>query len=128
MKWYWSYADFPELASYSPRHKKIIWLNLAQWTKEADAKSWHRFIPALIIVTFIAGISIGAFYDSSPERGGLVGGLVGTVAVLLLVYFVGINSRRRLSRRYLVSEDFSLLPVNREVRVLLDPFRPHDDT
>lgn len=73
MKWYWSYADFPELASYSPRHKKIIWLNLAQWTKEADAKSWHRFIPALIIVTFIAGISIGAFYDSSPERGGLVG-------------------------------------------------------
>ena len=129
MKLYWSYTQFPELAAYSNRQKKIIWLNLGQWSKDADQKSWAaRFFPALFLATFISGIAVGAFCDSNPQRGGLVGGLGVIVGLAPIVILVGINTRRRLLKHYLESEEFSLLPVNREVRILLDPFRPHDDT
>lgn len=80
-----------------------------------------------MIAVFVSGITLGAFCDSRPERGGFVGGLVGIIALAPVVYLVGINTRRRLLLRYLESEDFSLLPLNREVRAFLDPFRQHDD-
>jgi hypothetical protein len=128
MKVYWSYTQFPELAGFSNRQKKIIWLNLWEWTKDLERKSWERFLPLLIVFSLIAGITIGAFWDSNPERGGFFGGMAGIIALSTVVYLVGINTRRRVLQRYLESDDFSLIPVNRDVRVLLDPFRQHDET
>lgn len=86
-----------------------------------------RFLPAYIIVSFVTGIVFGAVYLPNPDWGGLIGGLFGIFALMPFVYYFGINTRRPLLRLYLKSRDFSLIPINKQARVFLDPFKKHED-
>lgn len=130
MKYYWSYSKFPELARYNKRQQKVIWLNYAQWkwSKRYERRSWMRFLPIYIIFSFVTGIVLGAVYLPNPQWGGLIGGLAGLFILMPFMIYFGINTRRPLLRLYLKSRDFSLFPVNKQVRFFLDPFISHKVT
>ena len=98
------------------------------WSKWYDRRSWLRFGPAFIIGFFVAGIVLGAVFIPNIEWGGGIGGVVGILALAPFAILFGINTRRPLFRLYLKSKDFSLVPVNDQVRVLLSLFKSHGDT
>ncbi len=110
MKIYWSYSQFPELSGYSAGQKKIIWLNLSRWAADSDAKSCARFIPAILIASLLLGITFGAFNFRNPELGGIVGAMSGVAIPMPFFYLIGINTRRPILKRYIESDDFSLIP------------------
>jgi hypothetical protein len=81
-----------------------------------------RFLPIYIIFSFVTGIVLGAVYLPNPQWGGMIGGLAGIFVLMPFAIYFGINTRRPLLRLYLKSRDFSLFPVNKQVRFFLDPF------
>jgi len=124
---YWSYQRLPELAQFTRRTRKIIWLNLSQERQKLPhTRSRSYLIGGSIIAAFVVGIMSGAFVARSPEIGGLVGGQAGIVVACLLVYLYGINSARGPLREYMASDSFSTLPINKTVRIFLDPLKRHD--
>jgi len=127
MKVYLSYKQLPELTKFTPRQRKIIWLNFVE--ERINARSSQRssqFFGVAIVFGFLVGILIGALNSKSPEGGGLVGGIAGVALTLFATHLWLLHSLRRPLRDYIASDSFSLIPISKRTRIFLDPWKRHD--
>lgn len=96
MKIYWSYTTFPELRGFNPKQRKMIWENFIRWSVDSpQAKCFEVVIPLAIIISLVLGMVLGALCCRSPELGGFMGGLIGSIAPGPFIYLIGIISHRR---------------------------------
>ena len=86
-----------------------------------------RYTPAFLIAFFVAGIVLGSIFIPNIEWGGCIGGVIGIFVLVPFTFLFGINTRRPLFKLYLKSKDFNIVPVNDQVRDLLNLFKPPGD-
>lgn len=127
MKVYLSYKQLPELAKFTPRQRKIIWLNFVE--ERINAGSSHhssQLFGVAVVLGSLVGILMGALNSKSPEIGGLGGGMAGVALTLFALHLWLLHSLRRPLRDYIASDSFSLIPISKRTRIFLDPWKRHD--